>query len=64
MFMKVKPLVFFFFFLCGILAGAGQTLPLENSTYIHGALVRGDSTQKKVSIIFTGDEFGDGGGFI
>ena len=33
-------------------------------TYIHGAIVRGDTTTKKIALVFTGDEFGDGGTFI
>lgn len=28
------------------------------------AIIRGDSTQKKLAIVFTGDEFADGGAFI
>ena len=31
------------------------------STLSHGAIVRGDTSQKKLAIVFTGDEFGDGG---
>ncbi|MEI9909933.1 MAG: glycoside hydrolase family 9 protein [Bacteroidota bacterium] len=30
----------------------------------HGAIIRGDSTQKKIALVFTGDEFADGGNFI
>ncbi len=33
-------------------------------TYSHGAIVRGDTTLKKIALVFTGDEFGDGGSFI
>ncbi|HKZ66187.1 MAG TPA: polysaccharide deacetylase family protein [Chitinophagaceae bacterium] len=33
-------------------------------TYSHGAIIRGDSTQKKIALVFTGDEFADGGKFI
>ena len=33
-------------------------------SYSHGAIVRGDSTQKKIALVFTGDEFADGGNFI
>lgn len=33
-------------------------------SYDHGAIVRGDSTVKNIAIVFTGDEFGDGGRFI
>jgi endoglucanase len=33
-------------------------------TYSFGAITRGDTTKKKLSIVFTGDEFGDGGNYI
>jgi endoglucanase len=33
-------------------------------SYSHGAIIRGDSSQKKIAIVFTGDEFADGGNFI
>lgn len=32
--------------------------------YSHGAIVRGDSTQKKIALVFTGHEFADGGFYI
>jgi endoglucanase len=32
----------------------------KSFTYVHGAIVRGDSTKKEVSLVFTGDEFGEG----
>lgn len=32
--------------------------------YDHGAIVRGDSSVKAIALVFTGDEFGDGGDFI
>ena len=35
-----------------------------NFTYSHGAIVRGDTSKKEISFVFTGDEFGDGGSFI
>ena len=31
---------------------------------LKGAIIRGDTTQKKLAIVFTGDEFADGGEFI
>jgi peptidoglycan/xylan/chitin deacetylase (PgdA/CDA1 family) len=31
---------------------------------VHGAIVRADSTQKKMSLVFTADEFGDGAAII
>jgi peptidoglycan/xylan/chitin deacetylase (PgdA/CDA1 family) len=33
-------------------------------TWSHGAIVRGDTTTKEIALVFTGDEFGDGGSFI
>ncbi|MFT3825945.1 MAG: glycoside hydrolase family 9 protein [Chitinophagaceae bacterium] len=36
----------------------------KNFTYSHGAVIRGDTTQKQVALVFTGDEFADGGEFI
>ena len=38
--------------------------PERGFTLSHGAIIRGDSTQKKLAIVFTGDEFADGGEFI
>jgi len=32
--------------------------------YSHGAIVRGDSSIKEIALVFTGDEFGDGGEYI
>jgi peptidoglycan/xylan/chitin deacetylase (PgdA/CDA1 family) len=33
-------------------------------TYDHGAIIRGDSSSKNIALVFTGDEFGDGGDII
>jgi peptidoglycan/xylan/chitin deacetylase (PgdA/CDA1 family) len=33
-------------------------------TYESGAIIRGDTTTKKIALVFTGDEFADGGEFI
>jgi endoglucanase len=41
--------------------GAVVLPPLGESK---GAIIRGDTTQKKLAIVFTGDEFADGGEFI
>jgi peptidoglycan/xylan/chitin deacetylase (PgdA/CDA1 family) len=30
----------------------------------YGGIIRGDSTQKRIALVFTGDEFADGGRFI
>ncbi|HKP32511.1 MAG TPA: glycoside hydrolase family 9 protein, partial [Chitinophagaceae bacterium] len=39
--------------------------PIQNKkkalTYFKGAIIRGDTAQKKLSIVFTGDEYGEGG---
>ncbi|MEP6699917.1 MAG: glycoside hydrolase family 9 protein, partial [Bacteroidota bacterium] len=36
----------------------------KNFSYSHGAIIRGDSTQKKIALVFTGDEFAEGAGII
>jgi peptidoglycan/xylan/chitin deacetylase (PgdA/CDA1 family) len=36
----------------------------KNFTYDHGAVIRADSTKKQIALVFTGDEFADGGNFI
>lgn len=33
-------------------------------TYSHGAIIRGDSTQRKIALVFSADEFADGGPVI
>lgn len=33
-------------------------------TWSHGAIIRGDTTSKKIALVFTGDEFADGGEYI
>jgi len=42
-------------------AKENQAKTASNKTYSLGANIRGDSTLKKVSLVFTGDEFADGG---
>ncbi len=34
---------------------------VANHRIVHGAIIRGDTTKKILSIVFTGDEFGEGG---
>ena len=36
----------------------------KNFSYSRGAIIRGDSTQKKIALVFTGDEFAEGGNII
>ncbi|OQY91911.1 MAG: cellulase [Sphingobacteriales bacterium UTBCD1] len=43
---------------------SSSTSPGNNFSYSYGAIVRGDSTKKNIAIVFTGDEFGEGGDFI
>jgi len=49
--------------------GTSASRILEKSSnkrfsYDRGAIVRGDSAQKQIALVFTGDEFADGGNFI
>ena len=39
-------------------------LPKNNEIISHGGIIRGDTTLKKIALVFTGDEFADGGNFI
>ncbi len=41
---------------------SGHSLKLPEKS--HGAIIRGDQTTKKIALVFTGDEYGDGGEFI
>ncbi len=43
--------------------GALKSLKKDFS-FSHGAIIRGDSTKKNIALVFTGDEFGEGSGFI
>ena len=44
-----------------LLAAKQNEADNKNSfTYSHGAIVRGDSTKKKIALVFSADEFGDG----
>jgi peptidoglycan/xylan/chitin deacetylase (PgdA/CDA1 family) len=43
-----------------ILVGNAQEVQSEKFSYLKGALVRGDSTQPALSLIFTGDQYADG----
>lgn len=45
-------------------AQGGVAINNRMVTYTHGAITRGDSTQKKLAIVFTGDEFAEGGSSI
>ena len=36
----------------------------SNFSHSHGAIIRGDSIQKRIAIVFTGDEYGEGGNEI
>lgn len=51
------PLLFFLLFIGFIHQAEAQQ---KNFTSVQGAVVRGDSQQKEISLVFTADEFGDG----
>lgn len=52
------------FIIGSILVGNAQDVQSENFSYLKGALVRGDIKRPALSLIFTGDEFGDGAKYI
>ena len=41
-----------------------QNYAIDKKLYSHGAIIRGDTTKIEIALVFTGDEFGDGSGFI
>lgn len=45
-------------------AKESETFNNKKLTFDHGAITRGDSTRKEMALVFTGDGFADGGGFI
>lgn len=52
-------------YLCIVLLALGSCSNIQSRfTYSHGAIIRGDTTIKRIALVFTGDEFGDGGAFI
>ena len=48
----------------GIKASSQDSPVADHRTWYKGAITRGDSTQKKLAIVFTGDEFADGANYI
>lgn len=56
----------FFILFCqsGIFAGAQNMSFPDHVIISHGGIIRGDTTQKNISLVFTADEFGDGAAFI
>lgn len=50
-----------FYLFC--LAQTQNPVPIHVTTS-HGAITRGDSTQNKLALVFTGDEFGEGGSAV
>jgi peptidoglycan/xylan/chitin deacetylase (PgdA/CDA1 family) len=56
-------LFLFFVFSRPLFAQSGKNNH-TNFTINHGAIIRGDSTQKKIALVFTGDEFADGANYI
>lgn len=41
-----------------------NTSSAKTFSYSYGAVIRGDTTQKQIALVFTGDEFSDGGEYI
>lgn len=42
----------------------GRPAAKAHTVVSHGGIIRGDTTVKKIALVFTGDEFADGGNFI
>jgi endoglucanase len=45
-------------------AKENETLSAKKSTIEQGAIIRGDKTKRNIALVFTGDEFADGGNYI
>lgn len=58
---NIVKYVFIWFLLIAIISCRNSE---KHFTYNHGAIVRGDSVAKDISLVFTGDGFGDGRKFI
>lgn len=61
---QMKLIIYCLLFGCSITfvqEAAGQKQPFVES---HGAVIRGDTDVKKLALVFTGDEFGDGAAFV
>ncbi len=43
---------------------SGNRSKEPNKILSHGGIIRGDTLKKKLALVFTGDEYGDGGNFI
>jgi len=50
----------YLFLICPFLFTVLEAQPKKEFTYVHGAVVRGDSTKKELALVFTADEFGEG----
>lgn len=46
------------------LLAAKETESKGGFSYSHGGIIRGDSTKKKIALVFTGHEYAEGGNFI
>jgi peptidoglycan/xylan/chitin deacetylase (PgdA/CDA1 family) len=57
-------LLFIFMILIVVVTGCSGSIKEDNALYSHGAVVRTDTTEKRIHLVFTGDEFADGGGII
>jgi peptidoglycan/xylan/chitin deacetylase (PgdA/CDA1 family) len=47
-----------------LLAAKTSAAGKESKTFSHGAVIRGDSTKKNIALVFTADEYTEGGSFV
>lgn len=57
-------LLFFVLCLHNLILKAQNNSRQDHLIISHGAIIRGDTTQKNIALVFTADEFGDGATFI
>ena len=60
----MKALLPLFLFACLTCTSVQQEKQSPSMVQEYGGIVRGDTTQPRLALIFTGDEFADGGAFI
>jgi len=57
-------IVIIFFLIIALSDQRGEAQTRAAFQYAHGAIIRGDQAKKELALVFTGDEFADGGEYI
>ncbi|MEO6682597.1 MAG: polysaccharide deacetylase family protein [Ginsengibacter sp.] len=57
-------LLFCIIWICALFGNAQNSIYPDHTIISHGGIIRGDTTQKNIALVFTADEFGDGDAYI